>query len=826
MNRVFLLLGTFFQRHSFKVLLVALFLLPVFGRGARRALESNDNDVHDWLPAAYQETADFNWFQQHFDNETFILASWEGCTLSDERLELLARKLVAPADNGSAAGGLFKKVETGTRLMERLTSSPLNLSETEAQRRLSGLFLGPDGEQTCALVTLTDQGKADLRTTLKSLYTLAHDELGLPRERLRLGGPPVDNVAISVEGEKTLLLLFIPAGIVGISLAWWCLRSVRLTVMVFSVAVYAGIICLAVVWYSGHAMNAILMSMPAVVYVAGISGAIHFANYYRDAVAKDGASGAAVRALRNAWLPCVLSATTTSAGLLSLCTSNLVPIRQFGLFSAIGVVATLLLLFLLLPAWMQAWPSKRNTLLDGGQPSLEDIDLPARWRRILGGVLHYHHWVFVGLLTLMAICGVGLLRIQTSVKLTKLFSPDAEIIHNYRWLEDRLGPLVPMEVVLRIDERHCPLTWLERMRLVERVQRELEQIDDVGNAMSAVTFAPTLKAERMGLLPKARVESVLSKRLEGHREEFQDNGFLAQEGSEQLWRISARVAALNDIDYGEFLQVIRQKIEGALAAERPRLVAAATAHAAAAARRSGQPEPAPIDAARVAQSISATYTGLVPVVYKAQREMLNGLAWNFAGDLATISIVMTVLFMDLSAGLILLIPSIFPLVIVFGMMGWLGITVDVGSVMAPVVALGVSVDDVVHFLIKYRGGLRKGLGRQQATMLAYESGARAMYQSWSVLGLGLAVFALSRFVPTQRFGALMFTLLTAALVGNLIQLPAVLNSPLGWLFGLRLRRRARSEKPPASGEVHVDPAAEPGPPLGSRRDPSHRSIRL
>ena len=79
---------------------------------------------------------------------------------------------------------------------------------------------------------MTDAGKVDLRTTLKAIYSLAQDELGLPRARLRMGGPAVDNVAISEEGEKTLFILIIPAGIVGISLAWWCLRSVRLTVMV------------------------------------------------------------------------------------------------------------------------------------------------------------------------------------------------------------------------------------------------------------------------------------------------------------------------------------------------------------------------------------------------------------------------------------------------------------------------------------------------------------------------------------------------------------------------------------------------------------------
>jgi hypothetical protein len=90
-------------------------------------------------------------------------------------------------------------------------------------------------------------------------------------------------------------------------------------------------------------------------------------------------------------------------------------------------------------------------------------------------------------------------------------------------------------------------------------------------------------------------------------------------------------------------------------------------------------------------------------------------------------------------------------------------------------------------------------------MLAYEGCARAMYQSWAVLGLGLAVFALSSFVPTQRFGALMFTLLTAALVGNLLLLPAVLASPLAYFFGRRTIKKAQAAQ--RSKSSLMEPAA-------------------
>jgi hypothetical protein len=110
------------------------------------------------------------------------------------------------------------------------------------------------------------------------------------------------------------------------------------------------------------------------------------------------------------------------------------------------------------------------------------------------------------------------------------------------------------------------------------------------------------------------------------------------------------------------------------------------------------------------------------------------------------------------------------------------------------VALGVTVDDIVHFMLWFRKGIREGLNRHQSVMLAYHGCARPMYQSWSVIGIGLAVFSLSPFMPTRNFGIMMISMLTVALAGNLLMLPAVLMGPGGAIFAWGIRRKqARSE---------------------------------
>ncbi len=809
---------SFYARWGLLILAISFFLLPAAGGGALRALRSNRNDVKEWLPAKYDETKVFQWFRRHFAGEEFILVSWEGCTLTDQRLKILVDKLVPPVQvNNGAQPGYFLKGQSGPDVLERLTTEPINLSEEKSLQRLKGSLIGPDLETTCAVLTLSDAGKASPRAAVKHLLQVATQECDIPESDLHMGGPPVDNAAIDVAGEKSLYRLAGFAAGIGLLISWWCLRSGRLIALVFITGTYAAACSLAMVWYTGSKMNAILLTMPSLVYVATISGAIHLANYYRDTVHSDGVAGAPGRAIRHAALPLSLATTTTAFGLLTLMYSELVPIQLFGLYSAIGVALSMLLLVFLMPSAMQFFPLPEpdRDLEAPADKVLADPIMSKRWR-IVGRQVVRHHWlVTAACIALLVVCGYGFTRIRTSVHLMRLFPPDARILADYKWLEENLGELVPMEVVLKIDPAKCKLNFLQRMELVQRVQTQIEAVPTVGSALSAVTFAPELpdlprnKKQPVGISGaighitriNLNPRGIWNRELSKHRDEYEKGGYLAKdEDGQDLWRISARVGALKDIDYGQFVSNIKAAVE---------------------------PELAKLDKKGVT-GVEPVYTGLVPLVYKAQRSLLDGLILGFITDFILITIVMMIVVRSVSAGIILALPTIFPAVVIFGLMGWTGVVVDIGTVMAPSVALGVTVDDVVHFMLKCQGGLAKGLNRRTAVMLAYKGCARPMYQSWGVIGLGLSVFALSQFTPTQRFGYLMVTLLSAALIGNLLLLPALLSGPLGYFFGRkhaakraeRLRLGAADTAASAlDSDAAVASTAESGAGHGRRIDP-------
>jgi predicted RND superfamily exporter protein len=788
---------SFYSAWGFRIVCLAVFLLPIVLIGSWQAMRSNTNDVREWLPKEYEETQDYAWFQRHFGNEEFVVATWEGCRVDDDRLTLLADK-IRPAKAIDKYGNeitVVRRVVTGKSLMDELTGPPLDLTPEEVRQRFRGTLFGPDGEQTCAVFTLTDDAKRDLKTTIGVIRRIATQECGISADELQLGGPPVVNQTIDVASARSLRQLAALSGIVGLLIAWWCFRTIKLTVLVVFAGVYSAMCSMAVVAFSGQVMNAILMTMAPLVYVAATSGAIHLANYYREAVLEKGSLGAAGRAIRHAWLPLSLATSTTAVGLLSLWYSELLPIKLFGLFSAIGVVISLFALFLVLPSVLDLWPARpQGAAAIHDEQETGEAPLPVFWQKFAGMVTAHYGKVSLVCFGVLALCILGLPRIETSIKIMRFFSPSTPIIHTYRWIESHLGGLVPMEVIIRIDDKDCPLSFLQRLELVQRVQEDIEQLEHVGSSISVVNFAVELpKRSDWPADPGwSRVRSTTNSRLERRLERLEDTGYLASGDGEQLFRISVRVGALNDIDYGEFIHRIEHIVKPVLARQlAQKIVSSETG-----------------ETVQV-QGVAATYTGMVPVMYKAQRSLLNGMLFGFSTDLALVVVAIIVLMRHWSSGLLLCLTSIFPATVIFGLMGWENIIVDIGTVMTPSVALGVTIDDVVHFLLWFRRGIERGLDRRNSVLLAYQGCARAMYQSWGVIGLGLSMFALSSFTPTMRFGALMVALLTAGLVGNLFFLPALLTGPLGGIIASSIRRRMARRQERAAAVSSRVPEPQP-----------------
>lgn len=953
---------SFYARYSLPILMAFCFAAPLLIQGAHRAIRSNTNKVVDWLPKRFEETQQLQWFRKHFVADQFVVISWPGCTLGDDpdssspapddpRIERLARLLVpskhAVGDDAERDHTkYFQAVTTARRTLNELTSKPSEVPYEEAVKRLTGTLIGPDGRQTCVVVMLSDAAIEKFRLVVgrhvpngpmpwhrqPGILIEALRQCGIEPETARLGGPPVENVAIDEEGDRTLARLATLSGLLGLGLAWWSLRSIRLTLIVFACGMLSAAAGLAFVFWTGRTTDAVMMAMPSMLYVLAISGAVHLVNYYRDAVHEHGLEGAPERALAHGWKPAFLCNVTTGIGLASLGTSDLEPIRKFGIYSAAGVGLMLIFLFLFLPAALHYWPlrlgaRKREDNEHDHPDGLAGLGegtiwFEHYWERFGGAIIRHQAAVTVACFAFIFVIGLGLTRVTTNIDLLKLFDDKVRVRQDYAWLESKIGRLVPLEVVIQfpaekqrsaIDavdaaEAVRKMSYLERLELVWLTQQTIDRElgphgrNLVGPTLSPVTFAPEVPSGRD--VAERRVTDV---KLEESEAALERSGYLHDdpESGSELWRISLRAAAFADLDYGAFVNSVRAVIDPVLAAQRLREEALAQV---AAARDDGSIGGASvclwnrpvetladaggpaIDAAEifsastqellakarlkltaadvdlaalpddqrqgtidyfksfdcvvvlgtvpdadvqaiaktgvrvvdgrdvlkssveansngeVAEAIKhahvadvhAVYTGVVPIVYKAQRALLENLIQSSFWSFVTITPLIMLVCRSIFGGAVVMLPNALPVLVVFGGMGWLGIPVDIGSMMAASIALGVAVDDTIHYLTWYRDGLNEFGDRNKAIIFAYRRCAPPTLQAALISGLGLAVFAFSTFTPTQRLGWLMMTILLAGVVAELIMLPAILAGPLGKAFTIR-----RREEPSAVPAPHI-----------------------
>ena len=375
-------------------------------------------------------------------------------------------------------------------------------------------------------------------------------------------------------------------------------------------------------------------------------------------------------------MPLGLATGTTAVGLLSLLYSDLAPIRLFGVFSAVGVAIGLAMQFVLLPALLVVWPANADAKLQHPRRPDDAMNAtaPSRsrpfWQRLARRVIRRQAWISAAL---PAAPG----RRRRGPDADGDVDPDHAALRPEHADHRQLCLAGRESRRARADGSRPPLrrtdqaaAWPQRLKLVSEVQDAIAELPDVGGSLSAATFAPSICGQS-GALAAGLLDQ--SAALEGPPQLI-ESGYLAERDDEELWRISVRVKRSSDLDYGVFQHELQGKVAADPGRRRSRTAGEVDGRLY---RRGADHLQGPPLAARWADARLRHRRG--PDRHRDDRADC-GTGRN---------------------GLLLFLASVFPMTIVFGMMGWLGIVVDIGSVMTPCVALGVTVDDVIHFVLWY-----------------------------------------------------------------------------------------------------------------------------
>lgn len=721
------------ERISLTVSAIMLLLTPLAGFGAFQTWVTSETNVIQWASPNLPSQIRLNRYADRFGRPESIVFAWPECILQSPVPQRIVSRLTEDR------GKFFSRVVCVHNILDAIDVDG-GLSRHDAIARLRGVMISRDSEFCWMVAFLNDAGIADRAAAFASVREAASDE-GVELNELRMAGVATNTHRLDVETRESAVHIAPFSGLLMFVIAWWSARSLKLAVVICLLSGYCGLVCAAAPYFCGVDSNALLSIQPTVAALLAVSFALHFNRYVSEQRrrAMDAFSGQSpVRtAVKMAFAPSLAASCTTAVGLLSLSLSETAPIRDFGYFGAFGVCVAFVLCFTVLPGLLCRMKIA---------PVVGRARLPLRLSIM---IQRYRNTISIGALALLVFCALGLRHLSTGVDIRNFFVPRHPAICETLWLEQRIGGVLEVEVTLTFERPQVDRI-IDRLKLVSRVEKELGQISGVEATFSSATLLPPLPRVDGSIRSIAR-RSVAERRLERQRVHFIESGFLADESGAEHFRIAVMISMLN----WQQLHGIEQELQNAT----NRIIVPAT--------KSGD------------MSVACEVASLGEVYEDIQAQLMRDLVLTYVTCVLAVGLIVCVCIRSLFAGVLLMIPNLMPAIVAIGTLSWLGIRLDVGSVLTASIALGVAVDDTMHFTMWYLRQRRSGISLCHSIHRTMQHCAPAMMQTTFVCGFGLLTLSISGFLPTARFGMLMSAMLFIALAGDMVLLPALLANRLG-----------------------------------------------
>jgi len=696
--------------------LLLLALAPLLALGSLRAVQGLRTNVLDWLPEHSPELATLRWYDARFGSDQVLVVSWEGATLDDPRLDAAVRGLSNARD--AAGERLFRQVVSGRTVLGLLTGRQ-RLPREEAVRRMSGWLVGEDGSSTALVAMAGPAGAADPGLAEEKARAAAA-AAGAPQGTLRVAGSLIDATAIDRASSEGLGRLGAAAAAVGLVAALLLVRDRRSAAVIVATAAVASTATLSLAHVLGIRLDALGIMAPVLALVLSVSGGMHLDRYLTGASRTAAGATAVFTAMRKSLWPIGMALVTTAAGFGSLAVASTVPVRRFAL---VGSLTVLVVAFSLLIVW----PALAVAFRAGAEGASEPPRAPAWWAN---RVVERARPILIGWTLLTLVAALGLLRLHTTVGIGELLPSRHGLVQGYRWLETQLGAAIPVELVVVFPGKSSDLeSFLARARTIGAVRTAVAGVPGVGGTLAADTFLPD-PTRRHGRPPNPSDRTIVEM-LAFVRPEA--------DGTE-LWRVSARVSAFRSDAFEGLTESIERAARQSLG-----------------------------DSAR-----DVVVAGGVTMVARAQQRLLRDLATSAGAALLAVVALLWLGLRSFRDAILAVVPNVVPLVVVFGILGWAGVAVDLGVAMTASVALGLAVDNTCHLLAAFRLRRHAGDALGPAAAAALATTDAPAVRSTVICVAALSVFALADFLPVTRFGWLLSVLLAVAAAADLLLLPALL----------------------------------------------------
>ena len=495
-------------------------------------------------------------------------------------------------------------------------------------------------------------------------------------------------------------------------------------------------VLITVIWLLGFMgllgleINIMTYIVPTLLFIIGIGDAIHIQARFRENLSRGDTDPEKAMLLTMVQMSKVifLTSITTSIGFLALMTTSIKIVQEFGFEIAIGVLMAWLVSLLVVPSGI--------LLLKGFQYQRKDpFSTLLKW---LSTAILNRPWVFVIIPVMISAISIFKIKdISTDSSLMDDLRPQNKLYQDLKLTEKYFGGVLPFEVLLHLDPNFngAPknvvdpdvLPFLNQVESLLRFQLKESRFFSLSDLLESV------KRIRRDDMSASYTQETIDIVLENQSKE--QIKLVSPDGR------TLRISGLIENKTSSAMEKIYTQLDSLARSFPPYL--------------------------------SIEYTGTTVVALKTNDYLVQSLVNSLGIALLFISIIMIFLFRTKSILFASLVTNLIPIFTVLGALAWLGISIRPPTAMTFSVALGIAVDDSLHFLLRYRRELSQGLSRKDAIKTTIMNTGSALLITTTVLVSGFSVLVLSAFLPTYQFGILSASMIGSALVCDLTLLPAL-----------------------------------------------------
>jgi predicted RND superfamily exporter protein len=539
-------------------------------------------------------------------------------------------------------------------------------------------------------------------------------------------------------------LFVLMATLVTTLIFFFFFRSYRATFISMSIVVIGVMWAFGIIGLLGFEITVLTALIPPIIIVIGVPNCIFLINKYQNEIKKHGNQARSLqRVISKVGNATLMTNMTTACGFATFTLTNSSLLREFGIVASINIMMIFLLSLLMIPIIysFMSIPNKKhlehlNRLWISG--FIKWMERMVKHRRV--------SIYFISVLTLM-LSIIGIYEIRLSGTIIDDMPKKSDFYQDIRFFETHFKGVMPIEIMID-TKRANGATRLSTLNRMNRLENDLLEISELSNPVSAVSIAKYLKQSYFNgnpkyfQLPTKQQDNFIrahSKNLDG------EVNFL-KSLVDPTGQFARMTVMLQDVTT-ERMEAIEMEIKKS------------------------------IDKHFSTDRFNVSITGKALGYLKGTRFLVRNLVVSLGLAILLIALFMAYMFRSFRMIIISLLPNVIPLILTAGMMGFLGIAIKPSTILVFSVAFGISVDDTIHYLVKYRQELKANQWNIKKSVYSAlrETGVSMFYTS-IVLFFGFSVFMISSYGGTVALGGLVSATLLFAMLANLILLPSLLLS--------------------------------------------------